>query len=130
MANFRLDPAEGFETVVWTDPTQGVLTGRIGEVPNLPHRRLRKLEQYLEVHAVLDGEEEPREDADLDGRTFRAWWGEAPDGGPAIRTAVASSSVIRTRPTANGHYALVVVRTGSGGVILHFDVEPLPPAVS
>lgn len=129
MADFSLIPYSGFETVIWIDPSTATKSGRIGEVPIAPHRRLRKSARYVEIRAVLIDEEEIRADAALDSRPFKAWWAEAPDGGPPILQPNGSTAILRTFPTAIGHYVLCVRRRQGGGCLIHFDVDP-PAAVT
>ncbi len=122
MADFRLEPAFGLTVETYDDPSNEYHAGRLGEVAFAPHRHLvAGLRQFVEIHAVLDEETEPRLDADLDV-PFRARWAEAPDGGPQLISPSGGSAIIRTTPTARGHYVLLVKRPGSGGAMIHFDV--------
>jgi len=70
----------------------------------------------------LGGVEAPVDSA-LGGRTFEAWFLEAPEP-PALTVPVAHSTVISFQPLKRGHHTLQIRRLQSGGaLILHFDAR-------
>lgn len=124
MADFLAAFTAGASLAEWSDPAFGSIPSRSNPRSGFPHRRrVASVGATVTVTASVDGVVGPADSA-LGGRLFTAAFIEHPGALPTlIAGGVGRSSVKLFRADVAGHYALIMRRSGGGGVILHLDAE-------
>lgn len=133
MPNFTARAFSGLAPVPWIDPPTGSAPSRLNALAShLPLYLRAFAPANLVFKAKVDGTEGPM-DVDLGGELFQAWWAECSGPWPlAIVQPPGQSSVVEVAIPAThlGHFLLVLRRENGGAVLIHFDIEPVPPPPS
>lgn len=128
MPNFRVDLVGSHVHRVWADPASVDLPSRITGTHERQHYKVRlPVGQPLALHAVLDGQSGPVDDAT--GGVFETWALEYPSAAEPQQTHSAGwSSMVDLGIDTVGHYTIGMFHksTGSPAVIVHIDSESSP----